>query len=32
MQARLDIWRDSLEKIGIPLERIIIGVTTQAEG
>jgi hypothetical protein len=25
MQARLDIWRDSLEKIGIPLERIIIG-------
>ncbi len=27
MQSRLDLWRDRLEYIGIPLERIIIGMT-----
>lgn len=27
MQSRLDLWRDRLECIGIPLERIIIGMT-----
>jgi uncharacterized protein with ParB-like and HNH nuclease domain len=27
MQSRLDLWRDKLEYIGIPLERIIIGTT-----
>lgn len=27
MQSRLDLWRERLDRIGIPLERIIIGTT-----